>query len=152
MVTLQLIQKPCLHSLFSIRPRPPILPSSTSTSPSTSSPAFNPRASSHNKSRRRLITETASATAISLIGSLVSQVPPQTQHAFAAEEPALSEWERVYLPIDPGVVLLDIGFVPDDPNHGPFRLPFILFILTLYYSFLFLILLKHFLHQLIWDE
>lgn len=30
----------------------------------------------------------------------------------------MSEWERVYLPIDPGVVLLDIAFVPDDPNHG----------------------------------
>ncbi|XP_041013945.1 photosystem II stability/assembly factor HCF136, chloroplastic isoform X1 [Juglans microcarpa x Juglans regia] len=33
-------------------------------------------------------------------------------------EDALSEWERVYLPIDPGVVLLDIAFVPDDLNHG----------------------------------
>ncbi|GJU52505.1 V-type proton ATPase subunit A1 [Tanacetum coccineum] len=31
---------------------------------------------------------------------------------------ALSEWEYVYLPIDPGVVLLDIAFVPDDPSHG----------------------------------
>ncbi|GJX47889.1 FAD/NAD(P)-binding oxidoreductase family protein [Tanacetum coccineum] len=30
----------------------------------------------------------------------------------------LSEWEHVYLPIDPGVVLLDIAFVPDDPSHG----------------------------------
>jgi hypothetical protein len=30
----------------------------------------------------------------------------------------LSEWERVYLPIDPGVVLLDIEFVPDVPSHG----------------------------------
>uniref|UniRef100_A0A453TD46 Photosynthesis system II assembly factor Ycf48/Hcf136-like domain-containing protein n=2 Tax=Aegilops tauschii subsp. strangulata TaxID=200361 RepID=A0A453TD46_AEGTS len=30
----------------------------------------------------------------------------------------LSEWERVGLPIDPGVVLLDIAFVPDDPSHG----------------------------------
>lgn len=79
-----------------------------------------------------MITETASATAMSLIGSLVSQLPPQTQQqAFAAEEPALSEWERVYLPIDPGVVLLDIGFVPDDPNHGPFLLPFILFLNSL---------------------
>lgn len=32
----------------------------------------------------------------------------------------LLEWERVYLDIDPGVVLLDIAFVPDDPNHGLF--------------------------------
>nr|GFC76622.1 UDP-glucose 6-dehydrogenase 1 [Tanacetum cinerariifolium] len=30
---------------------------------------------------------------------------------------SLSEWERVYLPIDPGVVLLDIVFVTDDPSH-----------------------------------
>lgn len=36
----------------------------------------------------------------------------------AKSEESLSEWERVYLPIDPGVVLLDIAFVPDDPNHG----------------------------------
>ena len=28
------------------------------------------------------------------------------------------EWERVGIPIDPGVVLLDISFVPDDPSHG----------------------------------
>ena len=25
---------------------------------------------------------------------------------------------QVKLPIDPGVVLLDIGFTGDDPNHG----------------------------------
>jgi hypothetical protein len=36
----------------------------------------------------------------------------------AKSEETLSEWERVYLPIDPGVVLLDIAFVPEDPNHG----------------------------------
>jgi len=29
-----------------------------------------------------------------------------------------SDWEQVKLPIDPGVVLLDIGFTGDDPNHG----------------------------------
>ncbi|GER56128.1 photosystem II stability/assembly factor HCF136 [Striga asiatica] len=42
---------------------------------------------------------------------------PLGKKALAADEP-LSEWERVYLPIDPGVVLLDIAFVPDDPSHG----------------------------------
>uniref|UniRef100_A0A368ULI9 Photosystem II stability/assembly factor n=1 Tax=Glycine max TaxID=3847 RepID=A0A368ULI9_SOYBN len=57
------------------------------------------------KSRRRFIAETA-ALSVSL---------PQLA---ARAEDALSEWERVYLPIDPGVVLLDIAFVPDDPNHG----------------------------------
>ena len=40
----------------------------------------------------------------------------RTPAALAAEP--LSEWERVGLPIDPGVVLLDIAFVPDDPSHG----------------------------------
>lgn len=62
-------------------------------------------------SRRRLIAESAAAASLS---PLVGLCP-----ARAADEP-LSEWERVYLPIDPGVVLLDIAFVPDDPNHGPF--------------------------------
>lgn len=36
----------------------------------------------------------------------------------AARAEDLSEWQRVKLPIDPGVVLLDIAFVPDDPSHG----------------------------------
>jgi hypothetical protein len=43
---------------------------------------------------------------------------PLGKEAKADEFPQLSEWERVYLPIDPGVVLLDISFVPDDPSHG----------------------------------
>lgn len=36
----------------------------------------------------------------------------------AIAEATISEWELVPLPVDPGVVLLDIAFVPDDPNHG----------------------------------
>nr|KYP68398.1 hypothetical protein KK1_022022 [Cajanus cajan] len=58
------------------------------------------------RTRRRFIAETA-AISVSL-----------PHFAPARAEEALSEWERVYLPIDPGVVLLDIAFVPDDPNHG----------------------------------
>ena len=42
---------------------------------------------------------------------------PRIPAALAAESPLL-EWERVGLHIDPGVVLLDISFVPDDPSHG----------------------------------
>lgn len=42
----------------------------------------------------------------------------RTPTARADAAPSLSEWERIYLPIDPGVVLLDIAFVPDDPSHG----------------------------------
>lgn len=45
-------------------------------------------------------------------------VLPRTPLARADQPPSLSEWERVLLPIDPGVVLLDIAFVPDDPSHG----------------------------------
>ncbi|XP_020703777.1 photosystem II stability/assembly factor HCF136, chloroplastic [Dendrobium catenatum] len=61
--------------------------------------------------RRKIITYTA---AISL-----SLAPiPRVQQPAKSEESVLSEWERVYLPIDPGVVLLDVAFVPDDLNHG----------------------------------
>lgn len=59
--------------------------------------------------RRQLLADTAAA-AISL-GSSALVLP-------ARSEDQLSEWERVSLPIDPGVVLLDIAFVPDDPSHG----------------------------------
>lgn len=48
------------------------------------------------------------------------------------EEDSLSDWERVYLPIDPGVVLLDIAFVPGDFNHGSY---FFLCLLYVYYRF-----------------
>jgi photosystem II stability/assembly factor-like uncharacterized protein len=40
------------------------------------------------------------------------------QEIARAEDVGLSEWERVPLPIDPGVVLLDIAFVPGEPTHG----------------------------------
>ncbi|KAH0469863.1 hypothetical protein IEQ34_001421 [Dendrobium chrysotoxum] len=61
--------------------------------------------------RRKIMTYTA---AISL-----SLAPiPSVQQPAKSEESVLSEWERVYLPIDPGVVLLDVAFVPDDLNHG----------------------------------
>ncbi|RVW45454.1 Photosystem II stability/assembly factor HCF136, chloroplastic [Vitis vinifera] len=60
--------------------------------------------------RRHLLAETA---AISVAPLILGIEPPAK-----SEEPLLSEWERVYLPIDPGVVLLDIAFVPDDLSHG----------------------------------
>ncbi|GFZ00333.1 photosystem II stability/assembly factor, chloroplast (HCF136) [Actinidia rufa] len=76
-----------------------------------------PRASHHQQktpplslNRRQMIAETATASlALSLIGGFDKE---------AKSEDTLSEWERVYLPIDPGVVLLDIAFVPEDPKHG----------------------------------
>jgi len=63
--------------------------------------------------RRRFIAHTAAAAAVSPL-----VLPRWTPAARADDAPALSEWERVFLPIDPGVVLLDIAFVPDDPSHG----------------------------------
>ena len=36
----------------------------------------------------------------------------------SAADSSISEWEKVPLPINPGVVLLDIAFVPGDANHG----------------------------------
>ncbi|XP_010940339.3 photosystem II stability/assembly factor HCF136, chloroplastic [Elaeis guineensis] len=77
---------------------------SPSPSPSPSSPSF--------KTRRRFIAETTSAPL--LLAPLVGLQPPPAR----SDEPPVSEWERVYLPIDPGVVLLDIAFVPDDLSHG----------------------------------
>ncbi|XP_057960542.1 photosystem II stability/assembly factor HCF136, chloroplastic isoform X1 [Malania oleifera] len=61
--------------------------------------------------RRNLIAQT---TALSL--SLYPLILSPRSASF--EEPLLAEWERVSLPIDPGVVLLDIAFAPDDLNHG----------------------------------
>jgi hypothetical protein len=63
--------------------------------------------------RRRFIAHTAAAAAVSPL-----VLPRWTPAARADEAPALSEWERIFLPIDSGVVLLDIAFVPDDPSHG----------------------------------
>lgn len=64
--------------------------------------------------RRQFLYKTATISSLSLAAPLIG-LPHQ---AAEAEEEALAEWERVYLPIDPGVVLLDIAFVPDDLNHG----------------------------------
>jgi hypothetical protein len=71
-----------------------------------------PRACS-SPTRRALIADTATAAVAAAAAPLLL---PRTPAALAAEP--LSEWERVGLPIDPGVVLLDIAFVPDDPSHG----------------------------------
>lgn len=61
--------------------------------------------------RRQLISHSA-AFSLSLAPISGFQQPARS------EEPAIAEWERVYLPVDPGVVLLDVAFVPEDPKHG----------------------------------
>lgn len=77
------------------------------SSPSSSSSSASPC----DKTRRHFISD-AAAVPLSVAALQFQESPAKS------EEPALSEWERVYLPIDPGVVLLDIAFVPDDPTHG----------------------------------
>lgn len=110
-----------------------------------------PNSYSYPHSRRRPLLPSASAarespppaqvTAISrreLIGlnaAAAISLSPLGNKALAAED-QLSEWERVYLPIDPGVVLLDIAFVPDDPSHGCLLHLHLCFLLFSLYVFL----------------
>ncbi|KAL3510253.1 hypothetical protein ACH5RR_029654 [Cinchona calisaya] len=109
MVTLQLVlQMPSLHSLFSnsLPQHPPSLPSA----PSHRLNIPRALASSQKSTIITLLKIAALTTTISLIRS--------AQKSFAIAEESLSKWERIYLPINPGVVLLDIAFVPDDPTRG----------------------------------
>lgn len=108
MASLQQLLKPSWTSLFApslSQPQPQPQPRTFTTS--------TPRASLQNSSinRRQFVAETAAAVSLSL-SPLIAPVQP------AKSEEALSEWERLFLPIDPGVVLLDIAFVPDDLDHG----------------------------------
>jgi hypothetical protein len=61
-------------------------------------------------SRRNLLSAGA-GLALSL--STLTSSRPAT-----AADIDLEEWEQVDLPLEPGVVLLDVAFVPNDPNHG----------------------------------
>lgn len=60
--------------------------------------------------RRDLLLGAGAAAAWQLL-------PGLTRPAFAGSE-EFSSWEPVPLPVEPGVVLLDIAFVPGEPNHG----------------------------------
>lgn len=42
----------------------------------------------------------------------------QLPGAASANSDMSEEWEKVDLPIDPTIVLLDIGFTGTDPKHG----------------------------------
>ncbi|KAK1325686.1 hypothetical protein QJS10_CPA01g00100 [Acorus calamus] len=86
--------------------RPRLLPRASS-SPPPPTPPHEPTLN-----RRGFVADTALAAAASFAVPLIG-----IDRTIARSE-ELSEWDRVYLPIDPGVVLLDIAFVPEDPNHG----------------------------------
>ncbi|XP_021293280.1 photosystem II stability/assembly factor HCF136, chloroplastic isoform X1 [Herrania umbratica] len=106
--------KPSLTSLFNPRllhrpqaqPHPRFISKASLHQPHLSSSSSSPTL----VNRRQLISQTASLS-LSVATLSALQLPAKSQEV-------LSEWERVYLPIDAGVVLLDIAFVPDDPNHG----------------------------------
>ena len=71
--------------------------------------------------RRQFISQANMAASSVSISQLLRLLVPEAAAAKSEdEEDSLSDWERVYLPIDPGVVLLDIAFVPDDFNHGSY--------------------------------
>eukprot|EP00270_Netrium_digitus_P004294 TRINITY_DN152_c0_g1_i1.p1 TRINITY_DN152_c0_g1~~TRINITY_DN152_c0_g1_i1.p1 ORF type:complete len:441 (+),score=68.65 TRINITY_DN152_c0_g1_i1:60-1325(+) len=69
-------------------------------------------------SRREVLTAGTASFASLALGAAAT-----SSGLFSSVEPAIaegtaSEWEKIPLPVDPGVVLLDITFVPDDLNHG----------------------------------
>ncbi|CAM6105710.1 unnamed protein product [Calypogeia fissa] len=67
-----------------------------------------------NLSRRELLGGVSGGLlSLALVGSsTVSNV------GSAIAEDELEDWERVPLPVDKGVVLVDLAFVPDEPEHG----------------------------------
>eukprot|EP00475_Leptophrys_vorax_P019856 TRINITY_DN27186_c0_g1_i1.p1 TRINITY_DN27186_c0_g1~~TRINITY_DN27186_c0_g1_i1.p1 ORF type:complete len:428 (+),score=24.17 TRINITY_DN27186_c0_g1_i1:59-1342(+) len=62
--------------------------------------------------RRDLLVGTSAAA----IAAALASGSPLTGAAFAAD--GVSAWEQVPLPLEPGVVLLDVAFVPGEPDHG----------------------------------
>mmetsp|Transcript_25154 Transcript_25154/g.63824 ORF Transcript_25154/g.63824 Transcript_25154/m.63824 type:complete len:405 (-) Transcript_25154:716-1930(-) len=65
-----------------------------------------------NASRRDLLSTGAAIATSSALSPLILTKPA------LANKPISSEWELVDLPLEKGVVLLDIGFTGSDPNHG----------------------------------
>lgn len=59
--------------------------------------------------RRAVLAATSALSFAGLLGGVEGAV---------AGEDVISDWEQVTLPVDPGVVLLDLAFVPDQPQRG----------------------------------
>lgn len=67
-------------------------------------------------SRRSLLTQSGALLSAAAAASAASAISfPSAANAGTVVAP---DWEQVPLPLDPGVVLLDIGFTGTDPNHG----------------------------------
>ncbi|KAL9420294.1 hypothetical protein AB3S75_037968 [Citrus x aurantiifolia] len=116
-----MLVKPSLSSLFAPRlsrtnaqaQQPRFISTSRACSLPSSDSSSSSSSSSSSLNRRQFVSQTAT---LSLSISLAATTGLYEQPAKSEE--ALSAWERVYIPVDPGVVLLDIAFVPDDLNHG----------------------------------
>lgn len=70
---------------------------------------------SPSSSRRSLLASSGMLSAAAAASSLL-QLP--TAPAASAGTVVAPDWEQVPLPLDPGVVLLDIGFTGTNPDHG----------------------------------
>lgn len=60
-------------------------------------------------SRRSVLAATSAGLALSRLSG---------DGGAALADDTISSWEQVMLPVDPGVVLLDMAFVPDQPDRG----------------------------------
>lgn len=132
-----MLVKPSLSSLFAPRlsrtnaqaQQPRFISTSRACSLPSSDSSSSSSSSSSSLNRRQFVSQTAT---LSLSISLAATTGLYEQPAKSEE--ALSAWERVYIPVDPGVVLLDIAFVPDDLNHGtPNWLTFLFFLILFYF-------------------
>jgi len=63
---------------------------------------------------RRAVLSAASSAALALASAALPLVAPQASQA----EVVSSSWERVRLPVAKDVILLDLAFVPDEPQRG----------------------------------
>eukprot|EP00884_Botryococcus_braunii_P023649 jgi/Botrbrau1/9969/Bobra.0012s0064.1 len=81
------------------------------TMPSVSCHAEEEAASSSRSLSRRIILNTGAGLAA---WTALQSVSAPGGKAYVVSP----EWEQVALPVDPGVVLLDIGFTGTNPNHG----------------------------------
>ena len=63
--------------------------------------------------RRAVLAATSALSFAGLLGGVEGAV---------AGEDVISDWEQVTLPVNPGVVLLDLAFVPEQPQRGLFSL------------------------------
>ena len=98
----------------------PAVAARASPSPDAATDAAAPSSSSPSSSRRAALGATAAAAlGLGLAAALPAGPARAAAPSAAGGSKVLSaDWEQVALPVDKGVVLLDIGFTGSDPDHG----------------------------------